>query len=154
MEKPLRVYVDTSVYGGIADTEFSVHSKQFLAEISQGRFELIVSAVVQREIEGAPQAVKDAYNSVFARAIVVGIPDEALTLQQAYLDARIVGPSSEADALHVACASALNCAMIVSWNFKHIVHFDKIEQYNEINAKLGFGQIAIHAPSEVIEYEN
>jgi len=37
------------------------------------------------------------------------------------------------DALHVALASVAGCTMIVSWNFKHIVHFPKIPLYRAIN---------------------
>ncbi|MBM3289117.1 MAG: type II toxin-antitoxin system VapC family toxin [Candidatus Hydrogenedentes bacterium] len=150
----MRTYVDTSVYGGVADIEFSRPSRRFLAEVLRGRFEVVISAVVHQEIAGAPQPVRDVYEQVLAIAPVIEVPDEALALRQAYLDAGIVGPRSRADALHVACASVLDCAMIVSWNFKHIVHFDKIEQYNEINVANGRPRIAIHAPSEVIDYEH
>jgi hypothetical protein len=65
------------------------------------------------------------------------------------LRAGIVGPGQLADALHVAVATASACPMIVSWNFKHIVRFDKIPRYNAVNVQEGFGQILIHSPSEV-----
>ena len=38
----------------------------------------------------------------------------------------------------------------VSWNFQHIVHFQKIPQYNAVNALHGYNSIAIHSPREVI----
>ena len=44
--------------------------------------------------------------------------------------------------------------MIVSWNFRHIVHFDKIRLYNAINLFNGYASIAIHSPLEVIAYED
>ena len=43
--------------------------------------------------------------------------------------------------------------MIVSWNFKHIVHFDKIKGYNAVNMLKGYQLIDIRSPSEVIDYE-
>ena len=43
--------------------------------------------------------------------------------------------------------------LIVSWNFKHIVHFDKIRQYNAISALNGYREIDIRSPAEVIDYE-
>jgi hypothetical protein len=43
--------------------------------------------------------------------------------------------------------------MIVSWNFKHIVHYEKITLYNSINILEGYQQIAIYSPLEVISYE-
>src|SRR3989304_5908939 len=57
------------------------------------------------------------------------------------------------DALHVALATVTNCKIIVSWNFKHIVHFKKIPLYNAVNILQGYEQIAIYSPLEVIRYE-
>ena len=59
-----------------------------------------------------------------------------------------------ADALHVALATANRCRLIVSWNFKHIVHFDKIPLYNGVNLINGYDTLSINTPSEVIAYED
>lgn len=75
-----------------------------------------------------------------------------MNLQEAYLAAGIVGSKWEADALHVAVATVANCWVIVSWNFRHIVHFDKIALYNAINMSNGYGTIGIYSPNEVISY--
>ncbi len=40
--------------------------------------------------------------------------------------------------------------MIVSWNFQHIVHFDKIRGHNGINPIHGYREIEIHSPPEVV----
>jgi len=55
---------------------------------------------------------------------------------------------------------ANNCIPIFQvWNLKsqmirrHIVHFDKIPMYNGINKVMGYDEIAIYSPREVIEYE-
>ncbi len=81
------------------------------------------------------------------------VHDDAVILQQAYLEAGIVGESSMTDALHVALAAVLGCRMIVSWNFRHIVHFQKIPLYNAINRVYGYPEIAIHSPLEVVSDE-
>ena len=44
--------------------------------------------------------------------------------------------------------------MIVSWNFQHIVHFQKIPLYNAINMLQGHQTLAIFSPREVIRYED
>jgi hypothetical protein len=59
----------------------------------------------------------------------------------------------EEDALHVAVATASDCSLIVSWNFKHIVHFEKIPLYNAVNTLRGHAHIGIFSPLEVIQYE-
>jgi len=40
--------------------------------------------------------------------------------------------------------------MIVSWNFKHIVQYDKIPLYNAVNTLQGYGNIGIFSPLEVV----
>jgi len=54
-----KVYVDTSVYGGVFDPEFSNPSKTFFNQVKKGEFELYTSAVVKEEISYAPVSVKD-----------------------------------------------------------------------------------------------
>jgi hypothetical protein len=54
----------------------------------------------------------------------------------------------------VALATANRCRLIVSWNFKHIVHFDKIPLYNGVNLINGYDTLSINTPSEVIAYED
>ena len=58
------------------------------------------------------------------------------------------------DALHVAIATVSGCDIIVSWNFKHIVHYDKIALYNAVNRINGYKDIFINSPAEVIDYED
>lgn len=81
------------------------------------------------------------------------MPKDALRLRDEYLRAGVAGPRWEVDALHVAFATVTGCAMIVSWNFRHIVHFDKIAYYNAVNIAAGFAVIGIYTPREVISYE-
>ncbi len=80
---------------------------------------------------------------------VAAVTEETIELQRAYLDAGIVGQKRFADTFHVAVATVSQCRVIVSWNFKHIVHFKKVPLYNWINASRGYGAIAIHSPMEV-----
>ncbi len=58
------------------------------------------------------------------------------------------------DALHVALATVSRASLIVSWNFKHIVNFQKIPMYNAVNTLHGYRGISIYSPLEVIEYED
>src|SRR5689334_24647727 len=86
------------------------------------------------------------FDELLASAEVAPISPEALELQRAYLDAEIVAPKWATDALHVALATLARCALIVSWNFKHIVHFEKIPLYNAVNTLKGYASVAIYSP--------
>jgi len=87
-------------------------------------------------------------------AEVTAVDEEAVQLQAAYLEAGIVAPRWAADALHVALATVSGATVVVSWNFAHIVHFDKIPLYNGVNAAAGYRAVAIYSPREVIAYED
>ncbi|MCI0691304.1 hypothetical protein L0337_04765 [candidate division KSB1 bacterium] len=122
--------------------------------VKNGQFTLVTSAVVQEEIAPAPQEVKDFFGTMLPHAEIVDIVEEALKLRQAYLDAKIVSAKYSNDALHVALATVSDCPIIVSWNFKHIVHYQKIPLYNAVNILHGYNQISIYSPLEVMKYDD
>ena len=150
----MKVYVDTSVFGGFFDREFSEPSKVFFDEIKRHRFTLVSSAVVQAEIEPSPENVRKLFDEMITMADMVSVDSAALVLQESYLKEGIVTANSSDDALHVALATTAKCDLIVGWNFKHIVHFEKIPKYNAVNTLQGYGKIGIFSPLEVIAYEN
>jgi hypothetical protein len=53
MTSPIRAYADTSVFGGIADEEYSEASRRFFAWVRAGRIHLVVSGLVRDEIQGS-----------------------------------------------------------------------------------------------------
>ena len=150
----MRIYADTSVFGGLFDPEFVLASQALFEEFASGRFVLVTSALVEAEIEPAPEAVRVAFSHHTATAEIASVNRDVLLLQQAYLDAGVVTEKSTDDALHVAMATVSGCDLIVSWNFKHIVHFDKIPKYNAVNTLQGYASIGIFSPLEVICYDN
>jgi hypothetical protein len=55
-----------------------------------------------------------------------------------------------ADAHHVALATIAKADLIVSWNFKHIVHVDKIRAFQPVNLVQGYTSIDIRSPLEIV----
>ncbi len=151
--QPVRIYADTSVYGGVFDEEFAKPSRRFFDRVREGRFVLVVSPLVEDELRKAPPDVLAWFERFRSGAQGVTVSAEALALRQAYLGAGIVTPKSRDDALHVALATVADCAMIVSWNFRHIVHFQKVPLYNAVNILHRRVALEIRSPLEVIEDE-
>lgn len=149
MTSPARAYADSSVFGGAFDAEFAKPNNAFFDLVRQNRFRLVSSRVVEVELSTAPPSVQALFTEMVAIADVVRITPEAVELQRAYLARGIGGPASLADALHVALATVSGCGLIVSWNFRHLVHYQKIPLYNAVNVAYGFPSIAIHSPPEV-----
>jgi hypothetical protein len=44
-------------------------------------------------------------------------------------------------------------SVLLSWNFKHIVHFQKVPLYDAVNRIHGYPDIAICTPQEAIDYD-
>ena len=82
------------------------------------------------------------------------LDDECKKLAEAYIIERVLGQASLNDAFHIAIASVNRLDCLVSWNFKHIVNFDKIKLFNSINLKLGYPLIDIRTPLEFLKYED
>jgi predicted nucleic acid-binding protein len=154
MRRTISVYADTSVFGGVFDDEFRDPSKAFIEAIRAGRFILVTSELVRQEIAAGPQVVRQLFEDMLTVADIATVTAETLQLQQAYLNAGIVSERFATDALHVALATVSGASMIVSWNFRHIVNFQKIPMYNAMNKLHGYSDIAIYSPLEVIEHED
>ena len=150
---PLRIYADTSVFGGMFDVEFQRPTRVFFEQVRDGRFHLVSSTLVLDELSEAPRKVQGFFNEMASVAEVTDVPPDSIVLRDAYLKAGIVGAASLADAQHVAIATVLACVTIVSWNFRHIVHFQKVPLYNGVNRVQGYPEIGIYTPQEVIGYE-
>lgn len=154
MQKPMRVYVDTSVFGGAFDGEFQEATHNFFDLVRSGVFHAVISPTVSDELRDAPEPVRIFFHELGPYLEMTAIGPVAIELQAAYLEARIVGARWEVDALHVAVATVSSCQAIVSWNFKHLVNFRRISLYNGVNAAQGFSAIAIHTPQEVLFYDD
>jgi hypothetical protein len=62
-----------------------------------------------------------------------------MKLQRVYLDTSVLGGSFDPE-------------FLVSWNFKHIVRFDKIRLFNAVNLEYGYKPLQIFSPREVTTY--
>lgn len=150
--KKIRIYADTSVFGGCFDDEFEVESKALFSDITNGKFSLVISATTLRELGEAPLHVQ---------AVLTGLPpgqvelieysEEITALRDLYINAGVVGMASIYDAEHIAAASVAGVDIVVSWNFRHIVHYEKIGGYQAINIMNGYRAISIYSPREVVD---
>ncbi|MBF0472247.1 MAG: hypothetical protein HQK91_03525 [Nitrospirae bacterium] len=150
--KQFRVYADTSVFGGCFDDEFSEESKAFFDEILKGKFILVISTTILRELNDAPDYVQKILKQISTEMIeFIEYSDEIAELRDAYIKAEVIGVSHKYDAEHIATATVADVDFVISWNFKHIVHFDKIRGYQAINLLKGYKPMLIYSPKEVIE---
>lgn len=146
----IRVYVDTSVFGGVHDEECAEASKRFFDRVRAGEYIVLISRIALDELADAPLEVLQAMENL-PEASVEKIPlvEEATELAASYLDAGILGRASAEDASHVAIATVAGADLILSWNFKHIVNYERIRKFNAVNLMKGYKTLDIRSPWEM-----
>ncbi len=148
--KTQRIYIDTSVIGGCFDAEFAEWSNGLLGDFRNGLFQPLLSEVIAAEIADAPESVQAVYAELATyNAEILTIGESALELADEYQARGILTPNFYDDGLHIALATVAEADLLVSWNFKHIVRFDKIRLFNSVNVEHGYKTLQIFSPREV-----
>lgn len=150
--KKLRVYIDTSVFGGCFDSEFRQGSKAFFDALFIGRATPLISDTLVAEMANAPEQVQELLERVLEHDCDrLAFSSETQDLCDAYLNGGVLSRKWLDDALHVAHATVARADVIVSWNFKHIVNPVRIRGFNDINALQGYGPVVIMTPEDVAQ---
>jgi len=147
-----RIYIDTSVIGGYYDVEFEKATRQLFERIVNKEFDVFFSEINEAELINAPQQVK-AIKDIIPNDCInyLNVTDEVETLMQLYINEKALGKANENDAYHIALASVYRIDCLISWNFKHIVNYDKIRMFNAINMRFGYPLIDIRSPLEFLK---
>ncbi len=151
--KTQRIYIDTSVIGGCFDPEFAEWSNGLLQDFRNGTFRPLLSEVTAAEVGDAPEDVQAIYAELISlNAEVLTVEESALKLADEYQKHGILTPNFFDDGLHIALATIAEADLLVSWNFRHIVHFDRIRLFNAVNIESGYKPLQIFSPREVTTY--
>jgi len=153
--KKQRIYLDTSIFGGLYDEEFKEYTEPLFERIKKSEFEIIYSNVTKQELENAPDRIRATVELLPKDSTVYVKSDiESANLAKKFIDEGVVGPMSYADCLHIALATIHNANILISWNFKHIVNVVRIVGYNSVNIAEGYKPIDIRSPRELMTYED
>ena len=152
--KAQRVYIDTSVLGGCFDPEFARWSNALIEDFRTGRLKPVISEVITAEVTDAPPAIRELLVDLLTLAPeTLVVTPEVLALADAYQEHGILTPKFYADGLHIALATIAEVDILISWNFRHIVHYDKIRLFTAVNLERGYKPLAIYSPREVASDE-
>ncbi|WP_295667573.1 PIN domain-containing protein [uncultured Mucilaginibacter sp.] len=150
-----RFYFDTSVFGGMFDTEFEEESTLLFEMVKLGQIICVYSDLTESELASAPIRVQEFFiNLNKNHKQLIMVTPEALRLAQKYIDDKVVGPTSLDDCIHIAVATLSKVDLLVSWNFKHIVNVYRIRGYNSVNLRLGYSTLEIRSPKDIVGNEN
>ena len=146
----MRLYLDSSVFGGYYDEEFKLWTMPLIESIRSGINFAVISDLTIREIEPAPKNVKSLLNEIIELdAELVTGSKESEELANRYIAEGALTLKSTEDANHIALATLHTVSALISWNFKHIVNLNRIRLFNSVNLKYGYNPIEIRSPMEI-----
>jgi predicted nucleic acid-binding protein len=148
---PVTLYLDNSVLGGYFDPEFEEATRKLWVLAEAGQYRFVASVVTQQEAVLAPPDVVALFARTFPDDFVLlQLTDRANELADAYLAAGVVTAKYADDARHVATATTHGIGVIVSWNFRHLVNYQREAGFNRVNLEYGYPTVRIISPQELI----
>ena len=147
--KKIKIYIDTSVIGGLFDEEFEKYSQKLFEAFENNEFIPVISTIVLKELENAPENIKNALLRL-KNYEILDINSEVENLALKYLSEKIITEKYFDDALHIAISTINNIDVLVSWNFRHIVNLNKIHKINAVNLIENYSLLEIRSPMEVL----
>src|SRR4030066_1318127 len=154
--KKLRLYVDTSVLGGIFDSEEPKRvntAERLLRLIGDGTYEGYISRLTIEEILAAPGKIQKKLQTKITNSgfSVLEENAESVNLADAYVNAGAIPEKYRADARHIAIGVIHDLDYIVSWNYKNMVNISVRRLINSTNIRMGYNSIEIISPDEVTD---
>ena len=147
----MKLYLDTSVYGGYYDDEFEEDTRMLFDTINSNKVEVITSIIVLKELEPARKNVREVIDLLHGHHLF-DISQKVLDLANDYISDEVVSKGSYTDAMHIAIATINQADIVVSWNMKHMV--SRKNHFNEVNLRKGYQAINIYTPTKILnDYE-
>ncbi len=154
--KKIKYYLDTTIFNFVfaeGDTEKKDITIKLFKDLSLIAEGIYISDEVIREISRAPEQRKSQLEGLLKETnpLLLEIDIETEELAERYIKEGIIPERYRGDALDIAVAVINGMEVIVSWNFEHIVKLKTRVMVNGVNRLLGYREIEICSPEEVVE---
>ena len=152
MRKRIKVYMDTSVISALFDDrnqQRQVLTQRFFEDVDT--FDAYVSELVLAEIDGTRDVgLRSKLREIATRFKLLPIDEKDRTIAREYVRHGAIPPDYSEDALHISMASANGMDYLLSRNFEHIVKLKTRRIVSMVNASLGYPDLAIATPAELL----
>lgn len=154
--KKIKYYLDTTVFNFVfaeSDTEKKEITLKFFKDLPLIADGVYISDEVVREISRASEPRKSQLERLIrdTNPFLLEIDLETEELAERYISEGIIPEKYRSDAIHIAAAVINGIDVIVSWNFEHIVKLKTRVMVDGVNKLLGYHEIQICSPEEVVE---
>ena len=154
--KKIKYYLDTTIFNFVfaeGDTEKKDITMKFFDDLPSLSEGVYISDEVIREMSRAPEPRRSQLEGLIRETnpLLLEIDLETEELAERYIREGIIPEKYRSDAIHNAVAVTNGIDVIVSWNFEHIVKLKTRVMVDGVNKLLGYHEIEICSPEEVIE---
>lgn len=154
--RKIKFYLDTTVFN-FAFAEDDIEKRditlKFLKDLPLIAEGIYISDEVIREIGRASEPRKSQLEGLLREItpLLLELDIETENLAERYIKEGIIPVRYRGDSLHIAVAVINGVDVIVSWNFEHIVKLKTRVMVNGVNKLLGYHEIEICSPEEVVQ---
>ncbi len=152
MKRKIKLYLDTSVTSALFDDrnpQRQLLTQRFFENIQT--FDAYVSEVVLAEIDNTREMrLRERLRETAISFKCLPIDEESRALAEEYVNHGAIPTDYTEDALHIAIATVNGLDYLLSWNFEHIVKVKTRRIVNMVNASLGYPDLEIVTPAELI----
>jgi len=152
MPSKQKVFLDTSVFSAYLDgrqPERMGLTQEFWQKLKN--FEVYTSEVTEQELEATTDSVKrEQFRELIGGIEILNVSKDAEDLADRYIKEGIVPEKFVNDALQIAVATVNQIAVVLSWNFRHMVNQKVKTRINAVNVSLNYPITEIAAPAEFI----
>jgi len=116
------------------------------------RFEVLFSDLLDKELDSCYEPKRTLLYEKLEEITFERVAEtqEATDLAKHYLESGVLAPEHYGDLLHVAIATANQCKLLVSWNFKHMVNDQTMDRVNAVHLVTEYDPIRLVSPSTLL----
>jgi predicted nucleic acid-binding protein len=150
------IYIETTIpsyyFNTRKDAELQVLSKWTREWWDEKRHEasLVTSTAVLEELSRGNHPFKAEKLALLEKIPLLPTSQQVIDVAHVYVARKAMPNDPKGDALHLAFASVYKCDMLVSWNCRHIVNYQKAGYLKQLNTELRLGVPMLVTPMELL----
>ena len=118
------------------------------------RFQFVISQRVIDEIQAGRHSNKVKLRlQAIEKLGILEITEEVEFLAELLLQARVLPPDQESDAIHVAVATVNGIPYLTTWNLRHLANPNQEIQFDRVCKAAGYFPVKILTPIQLLEIE-
>lgn len=116
-------------------------------------YNLVTGAAVIEELSEGNHPLKAEKLALLDGLTLLPANEEVNRIAKVYIVCKAMPDDPKGDALHLALASVYKCDILLSWNCRHIVNYQKSGHIKQLNTSLGLHVPALLTPLELLNRE-